>query len=124
MQKGFVALSTILIIMAVVLATAATVGILSVGELQSSFALFRGENTLSFVEGCAEDYMLKIRSQGAGFVAGNITRPEGTCTIVVNSGDPNWDITVSTTATQYKRQVRVVFVRSATGITLTSWKEI
>ena len=124
MQKGYVATITVLIIMAVVIATAATVTYLSIGEAQSGFSLFKGEDTLTFVEGCVEDYLLKIRSQGASFTASNITRPEGTCTIVVNSGNPNWDITVSTNVTTYKRSIRVVFTRNATGITLTSWKEI
>lgn len=123
-QKGYIATLTILIVMAVVLTTASTVALLGIGEGQSGFALFKGEDTLTFVEGCTEDYMLKIRAQGAAFVAGNITRPEGTCTITVNSGNPNWDITVSTTATTYKRSIRVVFTRNPTGITLTSWKEV
>jgi len=124
MQKGYIAIITVLIVMAVVLPSATTVAFLAIGEGQSGFALFKGEDTLSFVEGCMEDYMLKIRAQGASFVAGNITRPQGTCTIIVNSGNPNWDITVSTNTTTYKRSIRVVFTRNPTGITLTSWKEV
>lgn len=124
MQKGYIALLTVLIVMAVVITSASTIALLSIGEGQSGFALFKGEDTLTFVEGCTEDYILKIRAQGAGFVAGNITRPEGTCTITVNSGNPNWDITVSTNTTTYKRSIRVIFTRNPTGITLTSWKEV
>lgn len=124
MQKGYIAIITVLIVMAVVVSSATTVAFLAIGEGQSGFSLFKGEDTLTFVEGCMEDYLLKIRAQGASFVAGNITRPEGTCTIVVNSGNPNWDITVSTNTTTYKRSIRVVFTRNPTGITLTSWKEV
>lgn len=123
-QLGYIALSVVLILIAVILAIATTVALLSIGESQSGLALFKGEDTLTFVEGCVEDYMLKIRSQGGSFVASNITRPEGTCTITVTTGDPNWNITVSTLATAYKRQIQVIFVRNSTGITLTSWKEI
>jgi len=123
-QRGYIALLTVLIVMSVVLTTVSTVALFAIGEAQSGLALFKGEDTLTFVEGCTEDYMLKIRAQGAGFVAGNITRPEGTCTITVNSGDPSWNITVSTTATTYKRSIRAIFTRNPTGITLTSWKEV
>ncbi len=123
-QSGYIALSMVLVIIAVVLAIATTVTLLSVGESQSGLALYKGENTLDFVEGCVEDYMLKIRSQGSSFVAANVTRPEGTCTITVSSGDPNWNITVSTTDASYKRQIQLIFTRASTGITLTSWKEI
>ncbi len=122
-KDGNVAISILLIHITVLLGIMVTWAQLGLGQLQVSLALSKGEDTLHFVEGCTEDYLLKIRSQGASFVAGNITRPEGTCTIIVNSGNPNWDITVSTNATTYKRSIRVVFTRNATGITLTSWKE-
>ena len=123
-MKGYVALSLSIILTAVVISVATTVALLSIGEGQSGLALHKGSDTLYFVEGCVEDYLLKIRSQGAGFVASNITRPEGTCTIAVNQGNPNWDITVSTLQTTYKRQIRVLFTRGASGITITSWKEV
>src|SRR3990172_3726245 len=96
-NKGVVAISTVLILGVVLSFVTLTLTSLSIGEAQSAFGLFRGEDTLQFGEGCAEDYMLKIRTQGSGFTAGNITRPEGTGSSVVNAGDPNWNITVSTT---------------------------
>lgn len=123
-QAGYIALSTVLIITSVVLFIATTVTYLSIGEGQTGLSLYKGEENLHFVEGCVEDYLLKIRTDAETFVPGNITRPEGTCTITVNSGHPNWDITVATTLTSYKRQVRVIFTQSATGLTLSSWKEI
>lgn len=126
MQKGYIALITVLIVMAVVLTTASTVALLAIGEGQSGFSLFKGEDTLTFVEGCVEDAMLKIRAN-ASYNGTSITRPEGTCTITYNvggGGPTNWDITVSTTATTYKRSIGVVFTRNPTGITLISWKEV
>ncbi len=121
--KGFMALSTVLIISAVVLIIASTVALLGIGEGQSSFALVRGETNLSLVEGCAEDYLLKIRANSS-FTATNITRPEGTCTITINSGNPNWDITVSSTDTNYDRNIQVTFTRSSSGISIIRWREI
>lgn len=121
---GYIALSTVLIITSVVLFIATTITYLSIGEGQSGLSLYKGEEALHLVEGCAEDYLLKIRTDAETFVPGNVTRPEGTCTITVNSGHPNWDITVSTTDTNYKRQIQVIFTQSPTGLTLTSWKEI
>ncbi|MBI2049367.1 hypothetical protein HYT32_00425 [Candidatus Roizmanbacteria bacterium] len=127
MQKGYIALITVLIVMAVVLTTASTVALLGIGEAQSGFSIFRGEDTLSFVEGCAEDAMLKARVN-ASYNGGTITRPEGSCAITVVSkiGSPTvtWTINITTADTLYKRTVEIVFERSETGITLTSWKEI
>ncbi len=120
---GFVAITSVLIIASVTIAIAITVSLLGIGEGQSSLALSKGDENLHFVEGCVEDYLLKIRNSSS-FAGGNITRPEGTCTITINSGNPNWDITVSSLSTTYQRRVQVIFVRNSTGITLTSWKEV
>lgn len=124
MQKGYIATLTVLIVMAVVLTTATTITYLSIGEAQSGFALFKGEDTLTFVEGCTEDALLKA-SNNLIYNGGTITRPEGTCIIVVDSkvGD-TWTMTITTTATTYKRNIQIVFDRLSTGISLTSWKEI
>ena len=122
-QHGFIAISTVLLISAAVLVIATTVSLTGIGSAQSSLAVNKGENNLALVEGCADDYLLKIRSNPS-FTATNITRPEGTCTVTINSGNPNWNIVISSTDPIYKRKVQVLFIRTATGITVTSWKEI
>ena len=135
MQKGYIATVAVFIIMAVVIATATTVTYLSIGEAQSGFSLFKGEGTLTFVEGCVEDAMLKARASSTfGDPVGTpltITRPEGSCTIKVVSkvGAPTvtWTTRATTTgAPAYKRVIEVVFARASTGITtpITSWKEV
>lgn len=124
MKKGFAAITTILILSAVVLAISTTVTLLSIDEAQSSLSLFKGEDNLGFAEGCVEDVMLKIRANSS-YSANSISRPEGTCSITYNTGGPtNWDITVTSQSNTYQRQIRVVFTRNPTGISLSSWKEI
>lgn len=116
---------TVLIIMAVVAITTTTVTLLSIGEAQSSFALFKGEETLSFIEGCVEDALLKIRTSAGLSGTFNIERPEGICSItVVSKVGSAWTIDMTTQDTTYKRTVQVSLNRLSTGITITSWKEI
>lgn len=122
-QKGYIALITVLIVMAVVISTASTVAFLAIGEGQAGLSLLKGEDTLSFVEGCAEDALLKSRADSA-YVGGTITRPEGTCSIAISKIINPWTMTVTTTVTSYKRTVEIKYSRNPTGITLTSWKEI
>lgn len=134
MQKGYIATLTVLIIMAVVIATAATVTYLSIGEAQSGFALFKGEDTLTFVEGCVEDAMLKARADATygdpPLSEKTITRPEGSCKIKVISKGAippfTWDMKAQTdtTVTKYNRIIEVFFNRTPTVVTLTSWKEV
>lgn len=122
-QRGFIAVSIVLVIMVIVLAIGSTVTLLSINEAQSGLVLFQGEDNLQFVEGCAEDALLKIQSNSS-YGGGTILRPEGTCSITVNAPNPNWDITVSSTQTNFQRKVRLTFTKSSSKITLTSWKEI
>jgi len=120
--EGYIALTMTLILSAVSLVIATTVSLLAIGEAQSSFALYKGEDTLSFVEGCMEDALLKARASDA-YAGGTITRPEGTCSITVSKVSSTWTITATTTSTSYKRTIQAVAVKS-TSMTITSWKEI
>lgn len=121
-QQGYIAIVSVLIISVVVLAIALTVSLLSIGEGQASFALFKGEDTLTFVEGCAEDALLKARNSNT-YTGGTITRPEGTCSISVSKSGNNWTVDATTTDTKYKRSVEVKITRS-TSLQILSWKEI
>lgn len=122
-KNGYIALSAIVLITAFVITITTTVGITGIGDSQSSLALLQGTNMLNFVEGCTEDALIKSRYD-VNYTGGNITRPEGTCTVTVSKVGTTWTLTVSTTDTTYRRQIQVVIVRNPTGITLTSWNEI
>ena len=61
-MNGFIAISTVLILVSVVVAIGTTVTLLSIDEARSGLILFQGEDNLDFVEGCVDDVMLKIRS--------------------------------------------------------------
>jgi hypothetical protein len=128
-NQGFIALTTVLLLLAVTVGIAVSVTYSSIGEAQSGLTLFKGEDNLHFIEGCAEDALLKARSSSTfGDPVGtpvSITRPEGTCSVTVNSKTGvTWTMDVTSSTTTYKRTVRVIFDRNATGLSLTSWKEI
>lgn len=120
--NGYIALTMVLVIVAVVIAVSTTVTLLAVGEGQSALTQQKGEDNWNLVDGCAEDALQKIHDS-ASYAGGTIARPEGTCNVIVNSGNPNWNITVTTTSTTYKRSVQIVATRGST-ITITSWLEI
>lgn len=120
-QGGYAALVSLLIIGFVVTAIAITVSLLGIGQGQASLALSRGEDTLQFVEGCMEDALLRV-SKSASYTGGTITRPEGTCSVTIVSAGNLYTITVTTTATNYKRTIQVVGTRGS-NFAITSWKE-
>lgn len=121
-MKGFIAITSVLIISVVILAITMTVVYLSVGQGQSALALTKGEEQLHLVEGCMEDALLKIRASGS-YAGGSITRPEGTCSITVGQAGNVYTVTATSTSTTYKRSVQAVVTRGS-SITITSWKEI
>lgn len=122
-NSGYIALSMVLIILSIVIAVSITVAYLSIGEAQSSLYLTKGDSTLSFVEGCTEDALLKARAN-AGYTGGNITRPEGTCTVSVSKAAGTWTLNVSTTATTYVRTIKAVITQNGYGDIITTWQEI
>lgn len=122
-KKGYVAILVVLIIAAVGILLAVTISLIGVGGVQSSLALSQGEQSLDFSEGCAEDALLKLWTS-ASYAGGNITRPEGTCTITVASSSNVYTITAGTTATNYARTVQVVVTRATSTLAVSSWTEI
>ena len=122
-QKGFVAISVVLVLLAVVIALSVSVSFLSIGEALSSFTLMKGEDTLWFIDGCAEDGLLKSRAS-VSYNGGTITRPEGTCSISISKNGNIWTMNSTTSATDYKRTIQTIFTYSGSGLTITSWKEI
>lgn len=133
-SKGFIAITSVLVISAVVMAISITVSLLGIGEGQTSLALTKGEDNLTQVEGCIEDALLKARSSSTfGDPVGtpvSIARPspEPSCSVTVvsktGSGTVTWDMNVTVSTTAYKRTVNVDFTRSSTGLSLITWKEI
>lgn len=124
MNKGFIAISTVLILLVVVVSIVTTVSLLSVGEARSGFALAQGEAALQFSEGCAEDALLKAKSDTT-YAGGNIVRPEGTCVIDIAKNGISWTLDASPLNGDSIRHVRVVFdYVPLVGIILTSWTEM
>ena len=121
-EDGYVAISIVLILTAVILGIMVTVAQLGIGEGQASFALSKGEDALNFAEGCTQDALLKIRSNPS-YAGGIITRPEGSCSITVSVAGAVYTVTATTAANTYKRTIQAVINRGLTAITLTSWKE-
>lgn len=120
-ERGYVAISIVLILSAIILGIIVTVAQLSIGEGQVALSLSKGEDTLDFVEGCMEDALLNINASSS-YSGGTITRPEGTCSITVSKSGSTYTTTATTTATTYNRTIQTVLTRSS-GISITSWKE-
>ncbi|RLF26915.1 MAG: hypothetical protein DRN14_06105 [Thermoplasmata archaeon] len=120
-RDGYIALSTVLVILSVIVVVGISVSMTAVSELQTSFGSKQSVESLDIVEACVEDALLSINENDS--VSDMITLPEGTCTVTTNSqSGNNWDITVSSTNNDYTRSIRVKAVRGV-GVSIISWSE-
>lgn len=120
------ALSLILIISVVIISIATTIAFTSIGEMQSSVGIFKGENEYSFTQSCAEEVLMRI-NLNPNFSAGSLNLPEGTCIITINpggGGPVNWDLTLSSNNTKFQRKIRLQFIRTPPQIKITNWKDL
>ncbi len=121
-NEGFIALTLVLVIGAVLMGVATSVSLLAIGEAQLGLSNSKGELSWNLVDGCAEDALQKIHDV-SGWSGGTLIRPEGSCLVTINSGNPDWDITVTSLNSDYPRSVRIKATRGTT-IAVTSWLEI
>ena len=120
-HQGYIALSSILVISAVVLVIGISTSLLSVNDLLSSTSGKKGDETVDFVEACIEDALLRLNKDNT--IPTTITLPVGDCSVTINSQVGNdWDFTVEATLDGFTRKIRVVATRSS-SVTITSWQE-
>ena len=120
-RQGFLAMSTALIVSAIVIAIAISTSLIGIGEGKTGLLHWQGSNALYRAEGCMEVALLNLRSS-ASYAGGTITLPEGSCTVVI-SGSGTYTITVSATNASSTRQIQAVATRTS-KVAISSWKEL
>ena len=121
-NKGYVAITTVLIIGAVILAIGIGVSLNAINGVQQSLGDKIKETTLGSVETCTEDVLYRLRKNNA--IPGTITLPAGTCNVTINSHVGNaWTFTVTGTFSGHTKNIQVSATRTS-QVTVTSWLEI
>lgn len=122
MKKGYVALSSILVIAAVVVIIGVSVSLLAISEAQMSLAAKKGHESLQLTDGCAEEVLLYLNRRG--FLPSTITTPEGVCSVTQNAQAGNqWIFTVYGTFEGYHKKIQVTATRDSV-VSINSWKEV
>jgi hypothetical protein len=122
MNKGFVAISSVLVIAAVVITIGVTVSLSSISEAQRALAAKRNEATLDRVEACIEHSLYSLNTTAD--IPTGITFPEYSCSVTINSHVGTvWTFTVTISLDNHSKSVQVTATRNTTIGTIT-WKEI
>lgn len=121
-KGGYIALSTVLITLALVMLIGLSASLLSINDLQSSLSGKRSNSSIDLVESCVEEVLLKLNEENT-ITAGPLSLPQGDCSVTINSqaGD-TWDITISASLDGYTKSVNVNSSRSST-VTINNWQD-
>lgn len=120
-KGGYIALTTVLIIATVVVATALTVAVTSTASGQSGLAYEQGEDALHEVESCIEDTLMRLHGN-TSYSGGTLVLPEGSCIVTVSVAGQTYTITAYNSATNPRRTLQTVITRGSCQV-VTSWIE-
>lgn len=119
---GFIAISSVLVIMVIVLVIGTTVSLLSVQGIQLSLSSKKSDEALSLVEGCVADALLRLNEQNQ--LPASVSLPEGSCIVTLNEqAGVTWDFTVSGSFNNYTKRIQITATRQST-VEVTGWNEI
>lgn len=122
MQNGYTAISTVLVILAVMTVISVTISAVSIDDMQSSLSYKKADETLFIAEACAEDALIYLNENNA--LPASVTLPEGSCTITLNSVNADvWDFSVDTTLEGFTKTLQIIAERT-NQITIQEWREI
>lgn len=121
--RGYIALLTVLALLALSLSLSVVVTYASIDQLQSSFAVMRGAQTLALAEGCTDDALLQ-GWRDINYEGGDYQYLGGLCHVHVDKQDSIWEITSSGVVDTFERTVRVRIDRSVNPPILLNWLEL
>lgn len=111
MNRGYVAIASVLIISALMVIIGSTIAILSIDQGLTSLSAERSWETLNLVGGCTEEALLRFTESGT--VASTITLPSNTCTTSTNTqSGANVKFSLTGTTTNHTRHFYLDITRS------------
>ncbi len=124
-HKGFIAILTVLALLALSLPLTLSVTYLSIGGSQSALAIADGEAAFQAANGCAEDALVQsLRDES--YEGDTYTYLDALCDVSVAKDGEEWTLVVTAAKNGYERSLTIVFDRtpgSPGSITLRSWME-
>lgn len=119
--NGYIAISSVLVILAVVLTITITGSLLSIDGAQVALSENISQTSNQVVESCVNDILLELTNEAT--FSGTVTLPEGSCTVNLDSqSGNNWVFSVTGTINSYDSTIQVDLDKT-TELTINSWLE-
>jgi len=125
MQKGYMAIVTVLVLLAVTAGIASTLTFFSLDKAQGEDALTQGQQALYFSESCAEEGLLRtIHAPDPTTYAGDTFQiPQGECDVTVTDNNGTYTLHALGKNDQYQRGVTADYVLNTGKLQVSDWKE-
>lgn len=121
-QKGFIALTTVLIISALVLMVGIGISLESIGEMKMGLQRSLSSQAYYLTNLCAEQTLMKLKENSSYLGDEIINISNGSCTILPIEG--NWTIKVSASSSGQVKKMRLVVSQIDPEIIVDSWEEV
>jgi len=121
-QKGFIALTTVLLVLVITLVVGISVGLGSIIEMQASLQKNQSSASYYLANLCAEEALMKLKEDIN--YAGNeiINMVNGNCSILPVEGQ--WTIKISADSANQIRKIKIVVGQVNPKMLISSWEEV
>ncbi len=106
--KGFIAVLTVIALLAFSVSLILGVGYRSLDAAQESLALAHGAAALALTDACVEDALLLVK-RDAEYSGGVYAYLGGTCQVDVSQDGVTWNMSISATKDGFTRSAQVIF---------------
>lgn len=121
-QKGFIALVTILIVLGITLLIGLMISQLSIGEAQMSLQKSQSSQTYYLANLCAEESLMKLK-EDSNYPGNEIINTEnGSCQILPVEG--NWIIKISANSQNQIKKMKIEVSQINPEMLISSWSEV
>ena len=123
MQKGFVALVTVLLVLAITLIVGLSISLLSISEAKMGLQKKQSSRAYYLANLCAEQALMNLK-ENPGYAGGeSIVMSDGSCDILQIEG--NWTVKVAASSTSnHVKKMRVIVSQINPQMVIDSWEEV
>jgi len=122
MKRGFITITTVLIILGIVLLIGLSISQLSIGEAQMSLQKFQSSQSMYLANLCVEEALMKLKENSSYQGNETIVQGNGNCTIFPIEG--NWIIKITAGSQNQVKKIKIIVSQLSPKIIVDSWTEV
>ena len=121
-MKGFIALITVLTILAIVLMIGLSISFLSIGEASMSLQKSQSSQAYYLANLCVENALMRLKENSSYLGDETINIENGSCHILPIEG--NWTVKISANFQNQVRKIVIMISQISPEIIIDSWQEV